>query len=144
MKNPKKLTQKRLVSNKFWSGIMWQPVLTRSWTKLIQISCKRPLKVFIPRASRFARLSEYYKFQQRWRNNPLLTASLPLKQRLVTKKPHILIFSLQHKHKSLYMVNSFMSVSIIAWLAYDINRGGGKHHAKPGLMWKNEFPAVIH
>ena len=27
---PKKLTQKRLVSNKFWSGIMWQPVLTRS------------------------------------------------------------------------------------------------------------------
>ena len=39
--------------------IMWQPVWTRSCTKLIRISCKRPLKVFIPRASRFARLSEY-------------------------------------------------------------------------------------
>ena len=39
--------------------IMWQPVWTRSCTKLIRISCKRPLKVYIPRASRFARLSEY-------------------------------------------------------------------------------------
>ena len=39
--------------------IMWQPVWTRSCTKLIRISCKRPLKVFIPRASRFACLSEY-------------------------------------------------------------------------------------
>ena len=60
------------------------------------------------------------------------------------KKAHIVIFSIQHKHKSLYMVNSFMSVSIIAWLAYDINRGEGKHNAKPGLLWKNEFPGVIH
>ena len=39
--------------------IMWQPVWTRSCTKLIRISCKKLLKVFIPRASRFARLSEY-------------------------------------------------------------------------------------
>ena len=39
--------------------IMWQPVWTRSCTKLIRISCKKPLKVFIPRASRFALLSEY-------------------------------------------------------------------------------------
>ena len=31
--------------------IMWQPVWTRSCTKLIRISCKRPLKVFVPRAS---------------------------------------------------------------------------------------------
>ena len=61
--NPNKLIQKWLVSNKLYSGIMWQPVWTRSWTKLIPISCKRPLKVFIPWASRFALLSEYYKFQ---------------------------------------------------------------------------------
>ena len=31
--------------------IVWQPVWTRSCTKLIRISCKRPLKVFVPRAS---------------------------------------------------------------------------------------------
>ena len=55
--NTKKLTQKWLVSNKFYNGIMWQPVWTRSWTKLIRISYKRSLNVFIPRASRFARLS---------------------------------------------------------------------------------------
>ena len=98
--NPNKLIQKWLVSNKPYSGIMWQPVWTRSWTKVIPISCKRPLKVFIPRASRFALLSKYYKFQEHWSNNPLLTASLPLKQRLV-KKAHILIFSIQRKQKSL-------------------------------------------
>ena len=42
--NPNKLIQKWLVSNKLFTGIMWQPVSTRSWTKLIPISCKRPLK----------------------------------------------------------------------------------------------------
>ena len=36
--NPKKLTQKWLVSNKFYNGIMWEPVWTRPWTKLIRIS----------------------------------------------------------------------------------------------------------
>ena len=61
--NPNKLIQKWLVSNKLYSRIMWRPVWTRSWTKLIPISCRRPLKVFIPWASRFALLSEYYKFQ---------------------------------------------------------------------------------
>ena len=80
-KNPNKLIQKWLVSSKFYSGIMWQPWWTRSWTKLIPISCKRPLKVFIPRSSLFALLSEHYKFQWRWSHNPLLTASLPLKER---------------------------------------------------------------
>ena len=62
-KNPNKLIEKWLVSNKLYSGNMWQPLWTRSWTKLIPISCKRSLKVFIPRASRFALLSKYYKFQ---------------------------------------------------------------------------------
>ena len=57
--NPNKLMQKWLVSNKLYSRIMWRPVWTRSWTKLIPISCKS----IIPRASRFAPLSEYYKFQ---------------------------------------------------------------------------------
>lgn len=37
--NPNKLIQKLLVSNKFYPGIMWQPGWTRSWTKLIPISC---------------------------------------------------------------------------------------------------------
>ena len=33
--------------------------LNKAHSDIIQ----RPLKIFIPRASRFARLSEYYKFQ---------------------------------------------------------------------------------
>ena len=46
MKTLNKLIQKWLVSNKLYSGIMWQPVWTRSWTRLIPISSKRFLKVF--------------------------------------------------------------------------------------------------
>ena len=57
MKTPNKLIQKWLVSKEFYPGIMWQPGWTRFWTKLTPISCKRSLKVFIPRASRFALLS---------------------------------------------------------------------------------------
>ena len=80
--NPYKPIQKWLVSDKLYSGIMWH-----SWTKLIRYHViKRLLKVFIPRASRFALLSKYCKFQKCWCNNPLLTASLPLKQRSVTTK----------------------------------------------------------
>ena len=60
--NPHKFIQKWLVPNKFYSGIMWQPGWTSSWTKLIPISCTT-LNVFILRASRFALLSEYYKLQ---------------------------------------------------------------------------------
>ena len=124
--NPNKLIQKWLVSNKFYSGIMWQPIWTRSWTKLIPISCERPLKDFIPRASHFALLSECYKFQQRWSNNALLTASLPLnQQRLVTTKSTYSNFSNSTQTKIFIQGKySFLSVSIIAWLARDMNRGG--------------------
>ena len=67
---PRSFLQKWLVSNKLYSGIMWQPVWTRSWTKHIPISCKITLKVFIPRASRCT-LS-----QLRWSNNPLVYTSI--------------------------------------------------------------------
>ena len=33
-----------------------------------------------------------------------------------------------------------MSVSIIAWLAYDINRGGGKHNVKTWAPVKKWIP----
>ena len=44
--NPNKLIEKWFVSNRLYSGVMWQPVWTRSGTKLIPISCKRPPKSF--------------------------------------------------------------------------------------------------
>ena len=74
--------------------IMWQPVWTRSCTKLIRMSCKRPIKVFITRESRISPV---------W----ILELSVALKQ-----KPAFNCFaaaetsiSIQRKQKSLYMVN---------------------------------------
>ena len=49
--------------------IVWQPVWTRSCTKLIRISCKRPLKVFVPRASLVAWKTNKKKKKKHSNNN---------------------------------------------------------------------------
>ena len=57
--------------------------------------------------------------------NPLLTASLPLKQRLVTaKSTYSNLFNSTETKISIQGKDSFVSVSIIAKLAYDINCRG--------------------
>ena len=80
--------------------IMWQPVWTRSCTKLIQISCKRPFKSCYSQSITLCSPVWILKISVALKLQLLLTASLLLKQRLV-KKAHILIFLIQRKQKSL-------------------------------------------
>ena len=57
--NPNKLTQKWLVSNKFYAGYYVATGMNSFLYKTRSDIMQKPLKVFIPRAPRFARLSEY-------------------------------------------------------------------------------------
>ena len=50
-------------SYRYDSGIMWQPDELVLQQNSFRYHVKGPLKDFIPGASRFAFLSEYYKFQ---------------------------------------------------------------------------------
>ena len=103
---------------------MWQPVWTRTRTKLIRISCKKASKSFYSQSITLCSPVCILYISIALKQQPAFNCFAAAETTIIDQKStYSNIFSSTETKIFIHGKYSFVSVSIIAWLACDINKG---------------------